>query len=46
MDLVDFADMKKTDPKKYKSLSQRAKAINFGVPDDLGPESLAEYEIH
>ena len=46
MDVTDFAAMKKTDPENYKSLSQRAKAINFGVPDDLGPESLAEYEIH
>ena len=43
VDVVDFAAMKKTDPKKYKSLRQRAKAINFGVPGGLGPESLAGY---
>ena len=43
VDVADFADMKKTDPKKYKSLRQRAKAVNFGVPGGLGPESLAGY---
>ncbi len=43
VDVTDFAAMKKTDPEKYKSLRQRAKAVNFGVPGGLGPESLAEY---
>ena len=51
MPLDDFMDLKESDPDQYRSARQQAKAVNFGVPGAMGPETLAEtarknYGVH
>lgn len=43
MTLEQFEVLKRTDPQKYKSLRQKAKPINFGLPGGMGPSALVEY---
>lgn len=39
----EFASWKETNPKRFKSDRQSAKAVNFGIPGGLGPKNLAKY---
>jgi hypothetical protein len=41
--LAEFMALKGTDPKRFKQARQAAKALNFGIPGGLGPQTLVEY---
>jgi len=43
MSLDDFLALKVTDPARFRTARQAAKAINFGVPGGLGAKALREY---
>lgn len=43
MELDEFKGLKKSNPSKFKSDRQAAKAVNFGVPGGLGAISLSAY---
>ena len=43
MDLTDFMELKGTNPDRYASMRQRAKAVNFGIPGGLGAASLVAH---
>ncbi len=43
MGLEDFQALKKTDPVRFKTARQAAKAVNFGIPGGLGKFKLRAY---
>lgn len=43
MDLPDFMQLEVQDPKLYREMRQKAKALNFGIPAGLGATTLVEH---
>lgn len=43
VELEEFLTWKKTQPDRFASLRQRAKALNFGIPGGLGAKTLTAY---
>lgn len=43
MTIEEFTNLKNSDPVKFKTFRQAAKALNFGIPGGLGAKSLADY---
>lgn len=43
MNLGHFEELKESEPVRFKTARQRAKAVNFGVPGGLGAKSLSQY---
>ena len=43
--LEEFMQLKETDPDRYKTARQSAKAINFGIPGGLGAATLVAYAL-
>lgn len=43
MTIEEFSNLKSSDPVKFKTFRQAAKALNFGIPGGLGAKSLADY---